>query len=83
MNLTLSQTRAEAVIDALLSRRVLTKSLVAKGYGETSPIADNKTEEGREANRRIEFQLIDTQALVAARRAELATDTGEDEDEQN
>jgi OmpA-OmpF porin, OOP family len=54
----LSQARAEAVINALLTRRVLVSSLVARGYGASSPIADNDTEEGREANRRIEFTLI-------------------------
>lgn len=58
MNLSLSQARAEAVVNALLARRILTSNLVAKGFGETQPIADNKTEEGREANRRIEFRLI-------------------------
>lgn len=83
MNMSLSQTRAEAVVDALLARRVLTSSIIAQGYGETTPIADNETEEGREANRRIEFKLIDDAALVAARRAELASDTGEEENEQN
>ncbi|MDH5797661.1 MAG: OmpA family protein, partial [Paracoccaceae bacterium] len=58
MNLGLSQGRAEAVVNALLARRILTSNLTAKGYGETKPIADNETEEGREANRRIEFRLI-------------------------
>ena len=58
MNLNLSQARAEAVLTALMARRILTSGLVARGYGETRPIADNKTEEGREANRRIEFTLI-------------------------
>lgn len=58
MNLGLSQSRAEAVINALLARRVLTSNLVAKGYGESKPIADNSTEAGREANRRIEFRLL-------------------------
>lgn len=57
-NLNLSQARAEAVINALLARRVLVASLVARGYGEENPIAGNDTEEGREANRRIEFHLI-------------------------
>ncbi len=57
-NLNLSQGRAEAVINALLSRRVLVASLVAQGYGDADPIADNGTEAGREANRRIEFRLI-------------------------
>ncbi|MCR9149394.1 MAG: OmpA family protein [Rhodobacteraceae bacterium] len=58
MNLALSESRAQSVVMALLDRRVLTGSLVAKGYGETRPVADNDTEEGREANRRIEFTLL-------------------------
>ena len=58
MNQTLSQQRAEAVVTALLGKRVLTANLNAVGYGESVPIADNDTEEGREANRRIEFKLI-------------------------
>jgi len=58
MNAALSQARADAVLNGLLARRVLTSSLTAHGYGETQPIADNDTEEGREANRRIEFRLI-------------------------
>jgi len=59
MNQRLSQQRAEAVLSALLARRVLTGNLTAKGYGETVAIADNSTEDGREANRRIEFTLIE------------------------
>ncbi|RWR51380.1 hypothetical protein EOW65_04235 [Sinirhodobacter ferrireducens] len=59
MNQQLSQDRALAVLHALRDRRVLTENLVAKGYGESQPIADNGTEEGREANRRIEFVLLD------------------------
>ncbi|MBO9479500.1 OmpA family protein [Shimia sp. R11_0] len=55
MNLALSQTRAQAVLTALQDRRVLTKGFQATGYGESQPIADNGTEAGREANRRIEF----------------------------
>ena len=58
MNQRLSQERADAVLNALLARRVLTSNLSAMGYGETVPVADNDTEEGREANRRIEFTLI-------------------------
>lgn len=57
-NRAISQGRAEAVINALLARRVLVSSLVARGYGEENPVAPNDTEEGREANRRIEFRLI-------------------------
>lgn len=65
MNLELSQNRAEAVIAALMERRVLTGNLAALGYGETVPIADNDTETGREANRRIEFRLVKPAAETA------------------
>ncbi|WP_127114764.1 OmpA family protein [Shimia sediminis] len=62
MNLALSQTRAQSVLNALHDRRILTGSFVAQGYGEATPIADNGTEEGREANRRIEFVLVRPEA---------------------
>ncbi|MEX0287105.1 MAG: OmpA family protein [Paracoccaceae bacterium] len=58
MNLELSQARADSVLAELQARRVLTASYEARGYGESEPIADNGSEEGREANRRIEFHLI-------------------------
>ena len=58
MNQNLSQARAQSVLNELRARRVLTATYSAKGYGESSPIADNDSEEGREANRRIEFYLI-------------------------
>ena len=59
LNLSISQARAEAVMDALLSYDILTGNLSAKGFGESTPIADNNTVEGRNKNRRIEFTLID------------------------
>ena len=58
MNQTLSEARAQAVLNALRARRILTSSITAVGYGMDQPIADNDTEEGREANRRIEFRLV-------------------------
>ncbi|MDR0810602.1 MAG: OmpA family protein [Gemmobacter sp.] len=58
-NLALSQARAEAVLIGLQGRQVTVSGFIAKGYGEGLPIADNGTEEGREANRRIEFILLD------------------------
>ncbi|MEY8829833.1 OmpA family protein [Sedimentitalea sp. XS_ASV28] len=58
MNEQLSQSRAQSVLNELRARRVLTSTYTAVGYGETRPIADNGTEAGREANRRIDFQLI-------------------------
>ena len=79
MNLTLSQSRAEAVIEELMNRRILVSNISAVGYGETRPIADNDTEEGREANRRIEFRLIQPDAPTPA---PDSTEEGE-KDEQN
>ncbi len=61
MNQALSQSRAEAVLEALVQRHADTANLTARGYGETKPIADNGTEAGREANRRIEFRLANDQ----------------------
>lgn len=58
MNQRLSQERAQSVLDALRLRRVPVGSFIAEGFGEADPIADNETEAGREANRRIEFSLI-------------------------
>ncbi|MFT4783152.1 MAG: OOP family OmpA-OmpF porin [Paracoccaceae bacterium] len=62
MNLSLSQQRANSVLDALVARRVLTGRIAATGFGEAEPIADNDSEAGREANRRIEFRLIEDPA---------------------
>ena len=69
MNRGLSQQRADAVRNALIDRRVPPGILTAVGYGETQPIASNDSEDGREANRRIEFALRrdpDTTEPVAA-----------------
>ncbi len=54
-NLKLSQRRAEAVRDYLISKGVAADRLTAKGYGESMPVADNATEEGRYKNRRVEL----------------------------
>jgi OOP family OmpA-OmpF porin len=66
MNLRLSQQRADAVLSALQARRVLVSNLAAVGYGESRPVADNGTEAGREANRRIEFTLAGAEGGVSA-----------------
>lgn len=58
MNQELSRERAQAVLDGLRDRLVPVRTYTVVGYGETQPIADNDTEEGREINRRIEFTLI-------------------------
>jgi OOP family OmpA-OmpF porin len=81
MNARLSLERARAVLDELRLRRVLTSELEAQGYGESRPIADNDTEEGRETNRRIEFRLIGPEAEPPAQTdLESAGDKGDKED---
>lgn len=56
-NQKLSEGRARAVKDALVKRGVEAGRLEAKGLGETRPIADNKSEKGREENRRVELMI--------------------------
>ena len=81
MNQNLSQARADAVLDAIMARRVLTSNLTARGYGEDQPIADNGTEAGREANRRIEFTLVLPEPVEETE--ETNTDETETEPEDN
>ena len=58
-NQQLSQKRAEAVMKWMIAHGVDKSRLVAKGFGMSKPIADNKTEDGRAANRRVEFNIVD------------------------
>ncbi len=54
-NMQLSKDRANSVKTYLVNSGVASSQLKVKGYGETNPIADNSTEEGRILNRRVEF----------------------------
>lgn len=63
LNLKLSEKRALSVKSYLVSQGVNENQLVAKGYGESQPIADNKTEEGRAKNRRVELKIIKDDAI--------------------
>ncbi len=57
-NLILSKGRAVAVVNYLLNKGVKNERLSFKGNGETNPVADNKTEEGRAINRRTELSIV-------------------------
>ena len=59
VNLRLSEARAEAVRDYLLANAEVDESLISSiGYGETRPIANNETQEGRSRNRRIDIAIV-------------------------
>jgi len=57
LNLTLSQKRADAIKNYLLNKGIADAKVVTRGFGDTVPIADNKTPEGRAKNRRTEINL--------------------------
>ena len=57
-NLKLSEIRAQTVKNYLVSKGISGNRLIVKGYGESMPVADNNTAEGRALNRRIEFTEI-------------------------
>jgi len=57
-NLNLSNKRADAVKKYLISKNIPETLITSVGKGETMPIADNKTAEGRFKNRRVEFIIV-------------------------
>ena len=59
-NEALSQKRADAVMEYLVSQGVKQDMVSAKGYGDTNPVASNDTAQGRAMNRRVEIHLADS-----------------------
>lgn len=57
-NMTLSQDRANAVRDLLVKRGIEPERIRAIGFGESKPVADNSTSEGRAKNIRTEFIIV-------------------------
>jgi outer membrane protein OmpA-like peptidoglycan-associated protein len=57
-NQTLSEARSKAIVDKLIEIGIDKDRLQSAGKGQTSPIADNATDEGRAKNRRVEFVKI-------------------------
>ena len=58
-NLDLSQARADAVAQFLMRAGVPPQQIMARGYGQTRPVAPNDTETGRQQNRRVEVVILD------------------------
>jgi hypothetical protein len=57
-NMNLSQQRAQSVVDYLVRNGVERSRLSAQGFGKKNPVADNKTDDGRQENRRTTFKII-------------------------
>jgi outer membrane protein OmpA-like peptidoglycan-associated protein len=76
MNLKLSDDRAKSVMKYLVDHGVEKERVTAKGFGVTKPIATNDTDEGREKNRRVEFNIIEQD--VKKRKVEIDAKTGKE-----
>ncbi len=61
VNQRLSEARAGSVVRYLQGKGLGNDTMIAKGYGESQPIADNATRDGRSDNRRIEFKVLENQ----------------------
>ncbi|TAE65633.1 MAG: OmpA family protein, partial [Bacteroidetes bacterium] len=57
-NLQLSKDRANAIKNFLIKKGIPANRLIAQGFGQTKPIADNKTDKGRQKNRRVEMKIV-------------------------
>ena len=75
-NLKLSDKRAKAVMEYRVTKGALEKGMfTAKGFGEGKPIADESTEEGKEKNRRVEFNIVEQD--VTKQKVSIDPESGE------
>ena len=58
-NAKLSQDRADAVREWLIQAGIPADKLIAKGYGYTRPLSDNRIRQGRDMNRRVQFLILE------------------------
>jgi outer membrane protein OmpA-like peptidoglycan-associated protein len=75
-NQKLSDARANAVMKYLTEHGIAQAALVARGFGIEKPLADNATEEGREKNRRVEFNILEQD--VTSKKIEIDPRTGKE-----
>ena len=64
INIPLSQNRARSVADYLATRGVQSARVATQGFGASQPVADNNTDIGRQANRRVEIKIVPVRAGV-------------------
>ncbi len=77
LNKKLSDDRAKAVMEYLVKKEAIpAATLAAKGWGEEKPIGDNNTAEGKEANRRVEFLVVEQD--VTQKKVEIDPKTGKE-----
>ena len=74
-NQTLSEKRAESVVKYLVKKGVERGRLEPQGFGESKPIADNNTNEGRSTNRRVEFVIVGDGAGIQQQNSGPGKDT--------
>jgi outer membrane protein OmpA-like peptidoglycan-associated protein len=80
-NLKLSQRRAASVVKWLTDHGIDKSRLKPKGFGETRPIDDNETPEGRQRNRRVEFHITEGKVEQDKPRVDNASSTDKEEDD--
>ena len=78
-NMDLTQKRAQSVLDYLLTNfpQITRDQYTARGYGERTPVASNRTVEGMARNRRVEFKVLNTEELTKERERRRLLQRGE------